>query len=144
MGKSTIGGGQRFGPPVDIFPPHPQGNRMFLVLLQVAIGGALGSALRFLATAWLGAPWATLAVNVLGSFVMGLLFVVLTNRLHLAPFLLSGVLGGFTTFSAFSLDALKLWQSGQPGPAALYVAGSVALSLLAVAAGATLAQRGLA
>jgi fluoride exporter len=113
---------------------------MFLSLLQVALGGAIGSALRFLTVTAVGAPWATFGVNVVGSFAMGVLFVALSGPM-LQPLLMTGVLGGFTTFSAFSLDALKLWQAGQIPQAALYVGGSVALSLLAVASGAALAQR---
>jgi len=116
---------------------------MFWTLLSVALGGAIGSALRFLAVAALGAPWAVAAVNVLGSFVMGGLFVVLANRPHLSPLLMTGALGGFTTFSAFSLDTLKLWQAGQVGQAALYVGLSVGLSLIAVALGAALAKGAL-
>ena len=115
---------------------------MFTVLLQVALGGAIGSVLRFLTVASIGAPVATLIVNALGSFAMGVLFVMLPIRL--APLFMTGVLGGFTTFSAFSLDALRLYQNGQTAQAALYIAASVLLSLIAVAAGAALAQRGLA
>ena len=115
---------------------------MVVMLLQVAIGGAIGSVLRFGANSLAGAPLATVIVNALGSFAMGVLFVMLPIRL--APLFMTGVLGGFTTFSAFSLDALRLYQSGQTAQAALYVAASVLLSLLAVAAGAALAQRGLA
>ena len=110
--------------------------------LQVAIGGALGAVARYGVTramAWHGPgfPVATLAVNVAGSFAMGLLAVVLAQRgaMQVAPLLLTGVLGGFTTFSAFSLDALTLWERGQAGGAVLYVAGSVLLSILAVIAG---------
>lgn len=117
---------------------------MFWTLLQVALGGAVGSVLRFLTVAGFGAPWAVAAVNVLGSFVMGALFVALSSRTHLSPLLMTGVLGGFTTFSAFSLDALKLWQSGQTLQAGLYVAASVGLSLFAVALGAALAKGALA
>ncbi|NEY91223.1 fluoride efflux transporter FluC [Tabrizicola oligotrophica] len=117
---------------------------MFWTLFQVALGGAVGSVLRYLAVAAFGAPWAVAAVNVAGSFVMGVLFITLTSRAHLSPLLMTGVLGGFTTFSAFSLDALKLWQSGQTGQAALYVAASVGLSLVAVALGAALAKGALA
>jgi CrcB protein len=122
---------------------QPQGNAMFWTLSQVAIGGAIGSVLRYLTVAAFGAPWVVAAVNVLGSFVMGLLFVVLATRAALSPVLLAGVLGGFTTFSAFSLDALKLWQSGQTVQAVLYVGLSVGLSLLAVALGAALAKGAL-
>ena len=111
---------------------------MFWTLTQVAFGGAIGAALRFLTVAFVGAPLATLIVNVAGSFVMGLAFVLLSARL--SPLLMTGVLGGFTTFSAFSLDALKLWEAGQGLQAALYVAASVLLSLFAVVLGAALAR----
>ena len=117
---------------------------MFWTLLQVAAGGALGSVLRYLTVAAFGAPWAVAAVNVAGSFVMGVAFVALSSRAHLSPFLMAGILGGFTTFSAFSLDALKLWHSGETLQAALYVALSVGLSLFAVALGAALAKGALA
>ena len=117
---------------------------MILTLTQVALGGALGSVLRYLTLSWVGAPVATLAVNVLGSFAMGIFFMALTTRTHLSPLLMAGILGGFTTFSAFSLDAWKLWQAGQTGGALAYIAASVGLSLFAVALGATLTERVLA
>jgi CrcB protein len=116
---------------------------MFWTLSQVALGGAIGSVLRYLTVAALGAPWAVAAVNVVGSFAMGVMFVALSTRTHLSPLLMAGVLGGFTTFSAFSLDAMKLWQSGQALQAVLYVSGSVFFSLLAVALGAALAKGAL-
>jgi fluoride exporter len=116
---------------------------MIASLLQVALGGAIGSVLRFLAVQALGAPFATLIVNVLGSFAIGLLFVVLGPRMQYGPFLMAGVLGGFTTFSAFSLDTLKLVETGHVLQAAAYVLGTVLLSLIAVALGVALA-RGLA
>lgn len=117
---------------------------MIWTLTQVAIGGALGSVLRYLTIFMVGAPLATMLINVLGSFAMGVLYVLLFQRTALSPLLMTGVLGGFTTFSAFSLDALKLFQSGQPGTALAYVAASVAFSLLAVALGAALTERVLA
>ncbi len=118
---------------------------MIQSLIPVALGGAIGSVARVLtvtaaariAPGW---PWGTLAVNIIGCFAMGVLFVTLAQRTQLSPLLMTGILGGFTTFSAFSLDALKLWQSGQPVQAAAYVAASVGLSLLAVALGAALAR----
>ena len=113
---------------------------MIWTLLQVALGGAVGSALRFLTVTAVTAPLGTLVVNVLGSFAMGVLFVTLTSRAHLSPLLLAGVLGGFTTFSAFSLDALNLWESGQPLQALAYVAGSVFLSIGALALGVALTR----
>lgn len=108
--------------------------------LQVAIGGAIGSAARlgmYRAIPAQGFPWATFAVNVGGSLAMGLLAALLAQRggAAWAPLLLTGFLGGFTTFSAFSLDALNLWERGQGALAAVYVAGSVVLSLAAVAVG---------
>ena len=110
--------------------------------LQVAVGGAIGATLRlatYRALPWHGPgfPVATLAVNVAGSLVMGLLVAVFAHRggHALAPFLLTGILGGFTTFSAFSLDTITLWERGQAGLALTYVAASVLLSLAAVAAG---------
>lgn len=124
---------------------------MWATLLQVALGGALGAVARYLTGAAAirllgpGFPWGTLAVNVLGSFLMGVLVVVLAqlSATRLAPFLMTGILGGFTTFSAFSLDALTLWERGQGTLAALYVAASVGLSLAAIAAGLLAARSAL-
>ena len=113
---------------------------MFLTMTQVAVGGAIGSVLRYLMVVAVSAPLATLVVNVLGSFAMGILFITLATRTSLSPLLMTGVLGGFTTFSAFSLDVLKLWESGQTLQAVLYVLASVILSLIAVALGAALAR----
>jgi CrcB protein len=116
---------------------------MFPTLLQVALGGAIGASARYLtgyyAAAWLGRgfPWGTLAVNLIGSALMGLLYVVLVEKAgaRLAPFLLAGVLGGFTTFSAFSLDAFALFESGRRVLAGAYVLGSVAGALAGLAVG---------
>ena len=119
--------------------------------LSVALGGAIGASARFavnlLALRLFGTafPAATLCVNVLGSLAMGVLAVLLLERASpLAPFVLTGVLGGFTTFSAFSLDALMLWERGQGGLAAVYVILSVAASLLAVIAGLAIGRSILA
>ncbi|WBU51844.1 fluoride efflux transporter CrcB [Paracoccus sp. SCSIO 75233] len=110
--------------------------------LQVALGGAIGASARYgvyrlIPVHGPGFPVATGVVNILGSFVMGVLAVLMAERLgnHYAPLLLTGVLGGFTTFSAFSLDALTLWERGQAGGAAIYIVASVVLSLAAVIAG---------
>ncbi|MBA4491247.1 fluoride efflux transporter CrcB [Paracoccus sp. S1E-3] len=125
---------------------------MMMNFLSVAAGGAIGASARYgvnLTTMRLlgpGFPVATLVVNVTGCLLMGLLASVLAHRggHALAPFLLTGVLGGFTTFSAFSLDTLTLWERGQGGQAAVYVILSVAASLLAVAAGLALGRSILA
>lgn len=108
---------------------------MFLTLSLVALGGALGAMLRFLLVAAFGAPWAVMAVNVAGSFAIGLLTMLLAERPGAQALLMTGLLGGFTTFSAFSLDTLKLWQAGAGGAALLYAGGSVALSLAGAALG---------
>ena len=124
---------------------------MIWTMLQVAAGGAIGAAGRFAAghaalrLAGPGYPYATLFVNVAGSFVMGLLAVWLAERgmMRAAPFLLTGVLGGFTTFSAFSLDAVTMIQRGDMVLAAGYIAASVALSIAALAAGMMLMRGAL-
>ena len=112
----------------------------------VFLGGGLGAALRHgvnklsLAAFGPGVPAGTLIVNVVGSLAMGLLIGILASApggtsQNLRLFLATGVLGGFTTFSAFSLDALTLWERGQPAAALAYVLASVILSLAAIAAG---------
>ena len=110
--------------------------------LQVALGGAIGASARYgvniMATRLVpGLPVGTLVVNVLGCMAMGLLAsgLALRGGQHLAPFLLTGVLGGFTTFSAFALDTTVLRQRGDSGLAMGYVLASVVLSLAAVSAG---------
>lgn len=121
---------------------------MFLTLSQVALGGALGASLRYLTNVGAmrllgpGFPFGTMIVNIVGSFVMGVIVVVLSRKggTYLAPLLMTGLLGGFTTFSAFSLDALTLWERGQTGLAMAYVLGSVLLSLAAITAGLFLAR----
>ena len=110
-------------------------------LAQVAAGGAIGDSARYVVNVTAGRllgtgfPYATLFVNVAGSFLMGLLVVLLAEKSgnRLAPFLMTGVLGGFTTFSAFSLDTITLYERGQTSLALVYVAGSVLLSLAAIA-----------
>ena len=130
--------------PVDFAAGRRHDGRMIQTLLLVGLGGALGAVGRYLAV--LGAarafgagfPVGTLAVNVVGSFLIGALAILLMGprgASPLLPFVVTGFLGGFTTFSAFSLDALKLWQAGQAGLAAVYVLASVGLSLAAVVAG---------
>jgi CrcB protein len=117
-------------------------------LVPVALGGALGASARYLtnvtATRLFGVnfPWGTVTVNIAGSFLMGALVVVLAERggNRFAPFLMTGVLGGFTTFSAFSLDAVSLYERGQSAAAAGYVLGSVVLSILALILGMAAAR----
>lgn len=120
------------------------------LFLAAAAGGALGAGARFLVNVacaqLLGPafPWATLTVNVLGSFLMGLVVgvsgVLLGGSALLRTFLATGILGGFTTFSAFSLDAVELFERRQPALAILYISASVALSIAALCAGLTTAR----
>ena len=121
---------------------------MMTSLIQVALGGAIGASARYLTNVATfrffgpGFPWGTVVVNVLGSFLMGVLVVVLAqlsgNRF--APLLMTGVLGGFTTFSAFSLDAVTLWERGEALYAFGYVAGTVSVSIAALVAGLFVAR----
>ena len=112
--------------------------------LWVALGGALGSVARYWMTNAVALltgprfPWGTLLINVLGSGIIGLVAAVTLApaRVALHPdlrvFLMVGMCGGFTTFSAFSLQTLELLQAGDTGSAAFYVGGSVVLCLVAV------------
>jgi CrcB protein len=108
-----------------------------MTTLQVALGGAIGATLRFLTGIGIlrlvgpGFPLTVLGVNVLGSFFMGLFVVFATQRgvTQLNPFVLTGLLGGFTTFSAFSLEAVQLFERGAMGQALAYVVISVVLSI---------------
>lgn len=115
----------------------------WITIMAVAVGGALGSVGRYLVAAvWLPAagphalPWGTLFVNIAGSFLYGLLFAVLTQYLPasgtLRIALLAGFLGGFTTFSSFSFESVRLFQEGQAALAIGYVLASVTSCLLAV------------
>ncbi len=110
---------------------------MFATLLQVAIGGAIGSAARHaLGVAVLratgpGFPLSILTVNVLGSLAMGAFAALAAQRglTHLSPLVLTGLLGGFTTFSAFSLETVAMLERGEAGQAAVYVLASVGASV---------------
>jgi len=110
-------------------------------VLLVALGGAIGASFRHLAgTATLrmfgpAFPWGTLFVNVFGSLLMGLFIAWLMKRggsNELRLFFATGVLGGFTTFSAFSLDVANMLERGAMAPAFGYIAASVIISILAL------------
>lgn len=123
-----------------------------LIYLWVAIGGALGSVFRFMLSGLVGRfageamPWGTLAVNVIGSFVIGWFAAATTSggRLFASPefrtFVMVGLCGGFTTFSSFSLQTLALFDDGQPVRATANIVASVALCLLAVWLGTAFAH----
>ena len=125
------------------------------LLLLASAGGAIGAGVRYLVNqAFAGPglvagapafPWATFTVNVVGGFLMGVLTVFIAERLGAAPewrtFLLTGILGGLTTFSAYSLDMMLLLTNGGVSLRFLaYTAGSVIVAFAALAAGMALAR----
>lgn len=123
-------------------------NQIFLV----GLGGAIGAIGRLLVGRLMGRvmgygfPWGTLTVNVFGGFFIGLLMGWLATRLspdneNLQLFLAVGILGGFTTFSSFSLEAFRLFETKAYGMAVIYVLGSVILSISAVFMGLLIARR---
>ncbi|MCC6981808.1 MAG: fluoride efflux transporter CrcB [Bauldia sp.] len=121
-----------------------------LNILAIALGGAVGSVLRHLVGVLAlrsfgpGFPIGTMAINVTGSFVMGVvaaLFALRWSASESARLLVTtGFLGGYTTFSAFSLDVAVLWERGEVAPAIFYAAGSVIISILALFAGLALVR----
>ena len=116
----------------------------------VALGGAIGASIRHLANglalrlAGLSFPWGTMAINIVGSFIMGVFVEVLARRFNasneLRLFVATGILGGFTTFSAFSLDFAVLWERGALASALGYALASVIGSILALFLGLWLAR----
>ena len=122
---------------------------MLTTLSLVALGGAIGAAFRFLTGVGVvrlfghgDFPLAIITVNVIGSFLMGAFVVAAAHRglTHLSPFIMTGVLGGFTTFSAFSLETMTLIERGNTGAAAVYVVLSVGLSVGGLALGLLMAR----
>lgn len=120
------------------------------LLILASAGGALGAGARHLvnltAGRWIGStmPWGTFTVNVIGSFLMGVLVVWISRRaagsLETRVFLATGILGGFTTFSAFSLDFYTLVTRGELTAAFTYAIGSVVLSIAALYCGTAIAR----
>ena len=115
------------------------------ILLAVALGGALGSLLRYFvagavqSAASSGYPWGIFIVNITGGLLMGVIVELSALKLQLTPevraFLTVGILGGYTTFSTFSLDSVLLIQRGAYVSAAAYIVGSTVLSIGALFAG---------
>jgi CrcB protein len=120
-------------------------------LAAIAAGGALGAVLRYwvsttvLARTGTAFPYGTLTVNVVGSLLMGFLYIWLIERLVMGPavraFLLIGLLGAFTTFSTFSIETLNLIESGHPGRALVNVFASVIVCIVAAALGVLAARQ---
>ncbi len=116
----------------------------------ISAGGVIGALCRYqVGRTWpvppAGFPWSTLMVNVSGCLLIGVLLTVLADRpgAHplIRPFLATGVLGGYTTFSAYTVDLHRLATTGHPGTAALYLAGTLAAALAATAFGVRLGRR---
>lgn len=118
--------------------------------LFVALGGAFGAMARFGVSIWVYPlmgnrfPLGTVVVNIAGSLLMGVCYVLIMEKASLSPewrsLLMIGFLGAFTTFSTFSLDALALWQNGHLSLALLYVVGSVLLCLAATSGAISLTR----
>lgn len=133
---------------LDFRSGRAQLTRMISTVLQVALGGAIGASARYLVgvavlrVAGPGFPLAIITVNIVGSFLMGLFVVVAAQRglTHWGPFVMVGLLGGFTTFSAFSLEAYTLYERGLAGQAAFYVVVSVVCSIGGLIAGVWLGR----
>ncbi len=142
-------------PDVDLHVPGQAGElaRPVRLLGSIAAGGVLGSLARYgLQVAFPHAVtefgWATFAINVSGCFLIGVLMVLITHRWParrlLRPFLGVGVLGGFTTFSAYAVDIDQAILAGAVGTALAYLVATLLAALAAVWAGSTMAQRILA
>jgi CrcB protein len=118
--------------------------------LWIALGGALGATLRHFMNVWIARmaggdfPWHTMIINITGSFVMGLLISLMALRWNVGnemrAFLTTGILGGYTTFSAFSLDFAVLVERKAFALAGAYALGSVVVSLIAIFIGMALAR----
>ena len=118
--------------------------------LLIGVGGFLGANIRYLVQQWTvsrwGAsfPYGTLIINVTGSFILGFFLTLVTERVSASPnwrYLIAvGLLGGYTTFSSFTVEALSLAQAGRWLPAFLYVAGNVVLGLFFAFVGIALAR----
>ena len=102
--------------------------------LVVGLGGGIGAVLRFWVSENFAFPFGTLAVNVLGSFLIGIVFAIALHRFgeRLSLFVVTGILGGFTTFSTFSLDVLKLFQADKIAFAAFYIITTFTASIFVV------------
>ena len=119
------------------------------VVLVVGLGGAAGAILRwqvgvFMSHLLAPAFWATLTVNLVGSFLVGLLLMWFQEKLHISDVLrtgiLVGLLGGFTTYSAFSMEAVNMMMAGSYGRASAYVAGTVTVCLMGTWVGVILGR----
>ncbi len=120
-------------------------------ITAIALGGGLGSVLRFLLSSWIQGrtraaffPWGILTVNLIGCLTIGILFGIIVERFNTDPIWRSGIflglLGSFTTFSSFTLDTVTLLHSGAYGMALLYILTSVGVGIVATMLGLSLAR----
>ncbi|TWF54200.1 fluoride efflux transporter CrcB [Neorhizobium alkalisoli] len=119
-------------------------------VVLVAVGGAIGSVFRYLVGVWAvrlfgpSFPWGTFAVNVIGSFFIGLMVEMIARRFNASAemrvFIVTGIIGGFTTWSSFTLDTMVLLERGAALPAFAYLAGSLVISFAAIFAGLALGR----
>lgn len=121
-----------------------------MLYVSLGLGGAIGTCCRYFFTGWVAKnfgtnlAFGTLSVNVIGSFLIGVLFVLIHDKMHIPesykPFLITGFLGSFTTFSSFSLETLNHIIDGQYAQAMLYIFLSLTLCLLVCYLGMVLAR----
>jgi CrcB protein len=129
---------------------HERMRQRVWTYFAIAVGGTLGCWARYAMTNLVQTvygrdfPYATLSINLLGSFLMGFLFIETLERLTISPVLrtgiLTGVLGGYTTFSTFEMETLLLVEQGEPVRAVLYIVLSVGLGFLCAFGGAYIAR----
>jgi len=125
--------------------------QMIRLLLIVTAGSGIGGAARYLIQYYAQSklsfnfPWGTWAINIIGSFIIGLFFALSEESKFISQearvFLMAGLCGGFTTFSAFTIENYKLIQNGQATTALLYIVSSVVVGILAIYAGIALVKQ---
>lgn len=105
------------------------------LLFSIGLGGAIGAILRYLSMSLVSAPWGTMSINIIGSFMLGSFLELSALKWDISPelraFIVIGLLGAFTTFSTFSMDTVYLLQKGDLKTATFYMFASVILGLLA-------------
>ncbi|MGP3687525.1 fluoride efflux transporter FluC [Streptomyces sp. IBSNAI002] len=152
MTRPAVPGGEAIDPDVDLHVPAQAAEPQGRVLAAVAAGGAVGASARYgIALLWPAGPgafpWATLVINAVGSALIGVLMVLISEGGRtsphplLRPFAGVGILGGFTTFSTYALDFSRLLDEGEAGTALAYAGLTVAAALGAVWAAASLTRR---
>ncbi|MFE7778249.1 fluoride efflux transporter CrcB [Streptomyces sp. NPDC057445] len=142
--------GEAIDPDIDLHVPgqraETEGGRKWKVLAAISAGGVIGACARYAVSRAWPSHWGTFTVNMVGCLLIGVLMVLVSERRTVTrplvrPFLGVGVLGGFTTFSAYALDVAELLERHQSGEAVTYAAATVAGALCAVWLGATVTRQ---